>query len=90
MKSIYSKLLYCLLLLNIYSFDIQSQDNVNWKFAEKFTADSLAGHYRSSLMATWIKDTHYFYYAVEKNGERIFYLVNAAKEKRNNFSTINI
>ncbi|MFR3549474.1 MAG: hypothetical protein ACLTTW_04155 [Coprobacter sp.] len=34
--------------------------------AEKYTADSLSGHYRSSLLATWIPDTHHFYYAMKK------------------------
>ena len=51
-------------------------------FCRKFTSDSLSRYYRTSLIPTWIKNTHYFYYAIERNGERDFYLDNAAKDEK--------
>lgn len=66
MKKLYLKLFSFLFLAGIFPFLGICQDNVNWEFAEKYTADSLSGHYRSSLSATWIPDTHHFYYAIEK------------------------
>ena len=63
MKKLYLKLFSFLFLAGIFPFHSLCQDYVNWNVAEKYTADSLSGHYRSSLSATWIPDTHHFYYA---------------------------
>ena len=89
MKKLYLKLFSFLFLAGIFPFHSLCQDYVNWNVAEKYTADSLSGHYRSSLLATWIPDTHHFYYAIEKKGARRFYLVDA-KEKRNCFLITNV
>lgn len=82
MKKLYLKLFSFLFLAGIFPFHSLCQDYVNWNVAEKYTADSLSGHYRSSLSATWIPDTHHFYYAIEKKGMRKFYLVDATKGKK--------
>ena len=82
MKKLYLKLFSFLFLAGIFPFHSLCQEYVNWNVAEKYTADSLSGHYRSSLSATWIPDTHHFYYAIEKKGMRRFYLVDATKGKK--------
>ena len=72
-----------LLLSVVFSYTADAQDYVDWKRAERFTADSLSGHYRSTgVSANWIEGTRYFYYFIEKNGARDCYLVNASNGKR--------
>lgn len=90
MKKLYLKLFSFLFLAGIFPFHSLCQDYVNWNVAEKYTADSLSGHYRSSLLATWIPDTHHFYYAIEKKarGDSIWSM--QQKEKRNCFLITNV
>ena len=82
MKKLYLKLFSFLFLAGIFPFHSLCQDYVNWNVAEKYTADSLSGHYRSSLSATWIPDTHHFYYAIEKKGMREEFLPGRCNKRK--------